>query len=123
MKKNTDFDLSALKTVLLKPHSSAIKAHIFGADLYIRRLTAAELIAHEDALIAAQEEDNVKQSSELSVQLILDSLCTPDGEKIQTKDKPSAAELLDVHDNVALLDAISTVKKHAIGTLEAAEKN
>lgn len=62
-------------------------------------------------------------ASELSVQIVIDSLVQPDGSPIKAKDKPTAKELLAAHDNVVLLDAIDKVKKHAIGKLETAEKN
>lgn len=114
------FDLSALKSALLKPKSTIITAEIFGTTVYLRRMTAGQLIDHEDALAAA---DEVRKASELSVQLIVDCLVQPDGTEIPTQEKPTAAELIQVHDNVALLDAIATVKKHAIGKLEDAEKN
>ena len=86
-------------------------------------LTAAELIDHEDALIEAQTSGNARMASELSVQIVIDSLVQPDGSPIKAKDKPTAKELLAAHDNVVLLDAIDKVKKHAIGKLETAEKN
>lgn len=119
----SDFNLSDLKKSLLKTKSMPTETEIFGTKVYLRRLTAAELIDHEDALIEAQTAGNARQASELSVQIVIDSLVQPDGSPIKAKDKPTARELLAAHDNVALLDAIDRVKKHAIGKLEIAEKN
>ena len=119
----SEFKLSALKSALLKPQSTAIETEIFGTTVYLRRLTAAELIAHEDALVQAQSEGNARKASELSVQIIVDSLVQPDGSPIKGGNKPTAQELLDAHDNVTLLEAIDKVKKHSIGKLETAEKN
>ena len=118
-----EFSLSALKNALLKTKSTPIETEIFGTRVYLRRLTAEELIVHEDALIEAQTEGNSRKASELSVQIVVDSLVQPDGSPIKVKNKPTAKELLAAHDNVALLDAIDKVKKHAIGKLETAEKN
>lgn len=118
-----DFNLSALKSALLKPKTTAIATEILGAKVYLRRLTAAELIDHEDALTSAQVSGDGRRASELSIQIIVDSLVMPDGSPIKAKDKPTAADLLAAHDNVALLDAINKVKQHSIGKLEDAEKN
>ncbi|TPQ03832.1 hypothetical protein FJR63_23870, partial [Salmonella enterica] len=118
----SEFSLSKLKTALLKTKSEPVETEIFGTKVYLRRLTAAELIDHEDALIEAQTEGNSRKASELSVQIVVDSLVTPDGEPIKDSDKPTAQELLAAHDTVELLDAIAKVKKHSIGKLETAEK-
>jgi len=119
----SEFSLSALKKALLKTNPTPTETEIFGTKVYLRRLTAAELIDHEDALIEAQTSGNARLASELSVQIVIDSLVQPDGSPIKAKDKPTAKELLAAHDNVALLDAIDKVKKHGIGKLETAEKN
>ncbi|EAA7166254.1 phage tail protein [Salmonella enterica] len=119
----SEFNLSKLKTALLKTKPEPIETEIFGTKVYLRRLTAAELIDHEDTLIEAQTEGNSRKASELSVQIIVDSLVTPDGMPIKDSDKPTVQELLAAHDNVELLDAIDKVKKHSIGKLETAEKN
>ncbi|HGY2543962.1 MULTISPECIES: phage tail protein [Citrobacter] len=119
----SEFSLSALKNALLETKSTPTETEILGTKVYLRRLTAAELIDHEDALIEAQTSGNARMASELSVQIVIDSLVQPDGSPIKAKDKPTAKELLAAHDNVVLLDAIDKVKKHAIGKLETAEKN
>ncbi|TQS63963.1 phage tail protein, partial [Salmonella enterica subsp. enterica serovar Typhimurium] len=49
----SEFNLSKLKTALLKTKPEPIETEIFGTKVYLRRLTAAELIDHEDALIEA----------------------------------------------------------------------
>jgi hypothetical protein len=117
------FDISAFKSALLKPKNTVVTAEIFGTTVYLRRMTAGELIDHEELLRDSQIAEDARKASELSVQLIVDCLVQPDGGAIPVENKPTAAELLQVHDNVALLDAISTVKKHALGKLEDAEKN
>ncbi|MCX9067875.1 phage tail protein [Citrobacter portucalensis] len=119
----SEFSLSALKNALLKTKFTPTETEILGTKVYLRRLTAAELIDHEDALIEAQTSGNIRKVAELNVQIVIDSLVQPDGSPIKPKDKPTAKELLAAHDNPALLDAIDRVKKHALGNLEAAEKN
>ncbi|MGB2539517.1 phage tail protein [Hafnia paralvei] len=119
----TTFDVSALKSALLKPKNTIVTTEIFGTTVFLRRMTAGELIDHEEALRDSQLAEDARKASELSVQLIVDCLVQPDGSPIEPQDKPTAADLLQAHDNVALLNAIAIVKKHALGKLEDAEKN
>lgn len=85
-------------------------------------MTAGELIDHEEALRDSQIAEDARKASELSVQLIVDCLVQPDGSSIATEDKPTAAELLQAHDNVALLDAIATVKNTPWASLRMRKK-
>jgi hypothetical protein len=119
----TEFNLSSLKSALLTGSKTTVPVTLFGTTVYLRRMTAAELIEHEEALVKAQAEGDARKASECSVQIIVDCLVTPDGKEIDDQHKPTAAELLAAHDNVALLDAIAKVKQHAVGKLEDAEKN
>lgn len=121
--KTQKFDFKALKSALLKPTNTAIETTLFGAQVFIRRLTASQLIEHEEQLDAAAKELDVRGSSLMSVQLILNCLVNPDGSPIKTEDLPTANELLEAHDNATLIDAIATVKKHSLGKLEEVEKN
>lgn len=116
------FDVSALKSALLKPKNTIVTTEIFGTTVFLRRMTAGELIDHEEALRDSQIAEDARKASELSVQLIVDCLVQPDGSPIKPQDKPTATDLLQAHDNVALLNAIAIVKKHALGKLEDAEK-
>ncbi|AFJ47142.1 phage tail protein [Shimwellia blattae] len=120
MKKN---ECTSLKTALLTPQPVVSEAVLLGTPVWLRRMTAAELIGHEEAMAAAQVEGDPRKASEISIQIIIDSLVQPDGTLIPVEDKPTAAELLAVHDNVVLLEAVGIVKRHAIGRLEDAEKN
>lgn len=121
--KTEKFDFKALKSALLKPTNTAIRTSILGAQVYLRRLTASELIEHEEDIEAAAKDGDIRKSSEISVQLIISCLVNPDGSAISPADLPTAGELLDSHDNATLIDAIATVKKHSLGKLEEAEKN
>ncbi|MFI3308936.1 phage tail protein [Ewingella allii] len=121
--KTEKFDYKALKSALLKPTNTAIETTLFGAQVFIRRLTAAELIGHEEQIDAAAKELDVRGSSLISVQLIISCLVNPDGTSIDPSDLPTAAELLEAHDNATLIDAITTVKEHSLGKLEEAQKN
>lgn len=123
MTENNDYDISSLKSALLKSGNTATETTLFGVKVFLRRKSAGELIDYEEALDKAYVEGDVRKSSELSVQLIIDCLANPDGSAIFPKYLPTAAELINAHDNPALLEAIEKVKKHAIGKLEDAEKN
>lgn len=72
-------DVSALKSALLKPKSAVVTAEIFGTTVYLRRMTAGELIDHEEALRDSQIAEDARKASEISVQLIVDCLVHPDG--------------------------------------------
>ncbi|PIJ58726.1 phage tail protein [Erwinia sp. OLMDLW33] len=123
MTENNDYDISSLKSALLKSGNTATETTLFGAKVFLRRKSAGELIDYEEALDKAYVEGDVRKSSELSVQLIIDCLANPDGSAISPEYLPTAAELINAHDNPTLLEAIEKVKKHAIGKLEDAEKN
>ena len=56
------------------------------------------------------------------MQLLLSCLMTPDGKRIPAGALPSVDDLLAAHDNPTLVEAIGTVKRHAVGSLEEAEK-
>ncbi len=112
-----------LKAALLRPTNTAIDCTIFGTPVHIRRLTAQELLDHDDAMTAARDANNPKQTALLSANLILSVLVDENGQALPAAELPTANELLAVHDNAALLDAITTVHRHSYGTLEEAKKN
>ncbi|MDN6109262.1 MAG: phage tail protein, partial [Enterobacterales bacterium] len=68
----TTFDVSALKSALLKPKNTTVTTEIFGTTVFLRRMTAGELIDHEEALRDSQLAEDARKASELSVQLIVD---------------------------------------------------
>ncbi|GAR76970.1 hypothetical protein NGUA18_04901 [Salmonella enterica] len=58
----SEFNLSKLKTALLKAKSEPVETEILGTKVYLRRLTAAELNDHEDALIEALTEGHSRRA-------------------------------------------------------------
>lgn len=121
--KDKDFDLSALKSALLKSVPTVVKAELFGSKVYIRRLTGDELISYEEKMTESAKAGIPREASEHLVQIVIDALVQPDGTAIPDEFKPTAAELLKAHENPELLEAVDKVKRHSIGTLEEAEKN
>ena len=47
----------------------------------------------------------------------------PDGSRPEKDELPTPAEILHVHSQADILDALTTVQRHSYGTLEDAEKN
>lgn len=121
--KNKDYDLSALKSALLKSVPTVVKTELFGAPVFIRRLTGDELISYEETMAEAAKSGVPREASEHLIQIVIDALVQPDGTAIPDEFKPTAAELLKAHENPELLEAVDKVKRHSIGTLEQAEKN
>ncbi|MBH2563281.1 phage tail protein [Serratia marcescens] len=117
------YDLKALKAALLKSDDYVIETQIFGAKAFIRRLKAAELQENEDGMKAAIDSGDMSKAAQLNVQLLLSCLMTPDGKRIPAGALPSVDDLLAAHDNPTLVEAIGAVKRHAVGSLEEAEKN
>ena len=71
---------------------------------------------------AAIDSGDMNKAAQLNVQLLLSCLMTPDGKRIPAGALPSVDDLLAAHDNPTLVEAIGTVKRHAVGSLEEAEK-
>ena len=119
--KDKDY-LSTLKSALLKSEPTVIKTELFGATVFIRRLTGDFLISYEKMAETAKA-GAAREASEQVIQIVIDALVQPDGTAIPDEFKPTAAELLKAHENPELLAAVEKVKQHAIGKLEEAEKN
>ncbi len=114
---------TGLKAALLRPTNTATPYSILGADVFIRRLSAQELMDYDEAVTAARDISDHKESALLSVNLVLSALVDETGTAIPPTELPTATELLAVHDNPALLEAITAVQRHSYGTLEEAKKN
>ena len=119
--KDKDY-LSTLKSALLKSEPTVIKTELFGATVFIRRLTGDYLISYEEKMAETAKAGAAREASEQVIQIVIDALVQPDGTAIPDEFKP-AAELLKAHENPELLAAVEKVKQHAIGKLEEAEKN
>ena len=118
--KDKDY-LSTLKSALLKSEPTVIKTELFGATVFIRRLTGDYLISYEEKMAETAKAGAARE--EQVIQIVIDALVQPDGTAIPDEFKPTAAELLKAHENPELLAAVEKVKQHAIGKLEEAEKN
>lgn len=112
-----------LKMSLLKPLNTAQECELLGGRYFIRRLSALALLEQEEKATQAFEAGDMRQASLLNVQMLLDCLCDPEGQPIPPEALPTADALMAAHDNGTLLDAIATVKRHAVGSLEDAQKN
>ncbi|MDC9604957.1 phage tail protein [Xenorhabdus griffiniae] len=115
--------MKALKAALLTPRPQIKAVELFGTRVNLRRLTAAELLDLEELAEKLSDAGNGREASRLNIQMVLDCLVDDKGKPIPAGDLPTAEELMTLHDNATLIDAIQTVKRHSIGTLEDAEKN
>ncbi|MGV7962038.1 phage tail protein [Photorhabdus tasmaniensis] len=112
-----------LKAALLTPRPHIKAVELFGTKVNLRRMTASELMVLEEKVEKLSEAGNGREASLLNVQIVLDCLVDDKGQAINHADLPTASELMDVHDNATIIEAINIVKRHSIGTLEDAKKN
>ncbi|PHM25783.1 phage tail protein [Xenorhabdus budapestensis] len=115
--------MKALKAALLTPRPQIKVVELFGTQINLRRMTALELLELEEKAEKLSEAGDGRGASRLNVQMVLDCLVDDKGKSIPADYLPTAEELMIVHDNATLIEAIQTVKRHSIGTLEEAEKN
>ncbi|MBD2779686.1 phage tail protein [Xenorhabdus sp. 42] len=114
--------MKALKAALLTPRPHVKSVELFGTQVNLRRMTAAELIELEEAVYKLND-DQPREASRLNIQMVLDCLVDDKGKPIDRADLPTADELMNIHDNATIIAAINLVKRHAVGSLEDAEKN
>ncbi|WP_340618922.1 phage tail protein [Xenorhabdus entomophaga] len=115
--------MKALKAALLTPRPHVKEVELFGTQVNLRRMTAAELMNLEESVDKLSDTGSGREASRLNIQRVLDCLVDDKGKPIPAGDLPTVDELMDTHDSATLIEAIQTVKRHAVGTLEDAEKN
>ena len=86
--------VSTLKSALLKSEPTVIKTELFGATVFIRRLTGDYLISYEEKMAETAKAGAAREASEQVIQIVIDALVQPDGTAIPDEFKPTAAELL-----------------------------
>ncbi|CDH34816.1 phage tail protein [Xenorhabdus bovienii] len=114
--------MKALKAALLTSRPHIKEVELFGTSVNLRRMTAAELIELEEKVDSLRQ-DQAREASRLNIQMMLDCLVDDKGKPINPADLPTADELMAIHDNATIIAAINLVKRHAVGSLEDAEKN
>ncbi|WP_340619621.1 phage tail protein [Xenorhabdus siamensis] len=114
--------MKGLKAALLTPRPHVKEVELFGTKVNLRRMTASELMGLEEAVEKLHDE-NAREASRLNIQMVLDCLVNDKGKPLDKADLPTVDELMEIHDNATIIAAINIVKRHAIGTLEDAEKN
>ncbi|MDX7988767.1 phage tail protein [Xenorhabdus sp. 12] len=115
--------MKALKASLLTPRPQIKAVELFGTQINLRRMTALELLELEEKTEKLSDAGDGREASRLNIQMVLDCLVDDKGKSIDKVGLPTAEELMAIHDNATLIEAIQTVKRHSIGTLEDAEKN
>lgn len=116
--------MNALKASLLTAKPEIREVDILcGVKVNIRRMTASELMALEQNVSDLNIEGKVREASLLNVDMLLNCIVDDAGKPVTKSLLPTADEMVNVHDNAILIDAINIVKRHSIGTLEEAKKN
>ncbi|WP_407261529.1 phage tail protein [Klebsiella quasipneumoniae] len=85
---------------------------MFGATVFIRRLTGDYLISYEKMAETAKSWRSARHRSKV-IRIVIDALVQPMERAIPDEFKPTAAELLKVYENPELLAAVEKVKQHA----------
>ncbi|WP_407861203.1 phage tail protein [Escherichia coli] len=112
-----------LKSALLSATRTVADCTLLGVRVHIRRMSALEAADYDDAIADARAANNALVPARLSARLILSVLVDENGNAIPPKSLPTVDELLAVHDNAALIEAVSVIQRHSYGTLEEAQKN
>ncbi|WGM00603.1 phage tail protein [Arsenophonus nasoniae] len=115
--------MSSLKARLLAPDSYVEKHAIFDVDVYLRRLTIAELDTYEQALKQAQDSGSNTQASIAGANLILKTLCDKAGKPLPAEELPTAEELIATKSTQSLIEALKFVQQFSCGSLDNAKKN
>lgn len=115
--------MNNLKSALLKKPVQAIPCQILGVDTFIRRLTAMEMIEHDEQMDALREKGDIRATGMLSARFILSALVDEEGKAIPEKLLPTESELLEAHDHGAVINAVANIQRCSYGTLEEAKKN
>ncbi|WGL93753.1 phage tail protein [Arsenophonus nasoniae] len=115
--------MSSLKSLLLSPDIYVEKHTIFGAEVYLRRLTIAELDEYDTQLKQAQENSSNTKASVAGANLILKTLCNKDGKPLPKNDLPTAEELIATKSTPSLIEALKLVQQFSYGNLDEAKKN
>lgn len=111
------------KSMLLKPLNTVIETKLLGQKVFICRLSSLDLLNYQDQSESDRGSLSNKDFAVKGINLLLNALVNEDGTAPAKKDLPTAEELLVIHSNADLLEAITTVQRHSYGTLEEAEKN
>ncbi|WGM01787.1 phage tail protein [Arsenophonus nasoniae] len=115
--------MSSLKSRLLAPDSYVEKHPLFGAEVYLRRLTIAELDTYEQTLKKAQASGSNTQASIAGANLILQTICNKSGQPLPTEELPTAEELIATKSTHALIETLKFVQQFSCGSLDGAKKN
>lgn len=105
----------------MAPECVAHPIKLLGTDLFIRRLSAAELSEFEDSASELNGPGNTRPLMLAASSLVLNALVDENG--IPARDLPTPDELMKVHSYASITEAMTTVQRHSYGTLEEAKKN
>lgn len=109
---------------LTNPMNTTVEVQLLGQTVFIRRFSSDELDQYGQKVDAEKAGGNDSRAiSLLGVQLFINALVNEDGSNPKKSELPTPADLLAVHSNADLVEAVTTVQRHSYGTLEEAAKN
>ncbi|WP_407261573.1 phage tail protein [Klebsiella quasipneumoniae] len=92
--KDKDY-LSTLKSALLKSEPTVIKTELFGATVFIRRLTGDYSSATKRKWLKPQKAGAAREASEQVIQIVIDALVQPDGTAIPDEFKTHGSRVAE----------------------------
>ncbi|SPP31352.1 hypothetical protein ARAF_0476 [Arsenophonus endosymbiont of Aleurodicus floccissimus] len=114
--------MSSLKSRLLAPDVYVEKHPLFGTEVYLRRLTIAELDRYEQTLKKAQDSGSNTQASIAGANLILQTICDKAGQHLPKEELPTAKELIATKSTPTLIEALKFVQQFSCGSVWIALK-
>ena len=110
-----------LKSRLLAPECTAHPIKLLGTDLFIRRLSAAELSEFEEKADELDGPGNTRPLMLAAATLVLNAIVDDAG--IPISDLPTPDELMKYHSYASITEAMTIVQRYSYGTLAEAKKN
>lgn len=110
-----------LKSRLLSQENTAHPITLLGTELFIRRLSAAELCDFENKASELEGPGNTSALIIAAAGLVLNALVDVNGQPVS--DLPSPDELMKFHSYASITEAMTAVQRYSYGTLEDAKKN
>ena len=111
----------SIKSLLLNENPVVQSIALFGGQMTVRAVSVSQQLDY--ITVVTNEGTTEKEKALAAAELVLRSLCKPDGSAYPADELPTAEELLASRSNAELIDAVNTLHRMSNGTLEEAEKN
>lgn len=111
----------SIKTLLLADNHVVKAVTLFGGSMTARAVSVAQQLDY--ITVVTNDNTTEKEKALAAAELVLRSLCKPDGSAYPADELPTSEELLASRSNAELIDAVNTLHRMSNGSLEEAEKN